>query len=47
MNMLRSIEISLRRLKTDPIDLGFLHDFLLGNRYLYGSKFGKINDRRW
>lgn len=29
------------------IDMGFPHDFLLGNRYLYGSTFDKIIDRHW
>ena len=29
------------------IDMGFPHDFLLGNRYLYGSTFDKIDDRHW
>lgn len=38
----------IRRLdEASAIDMGFPHDFLLGNRYLYGSTFDKIDDRHW
>lgn len=29
------------------IDMGFPHNFLLGNRYLYGQTFDMISDRHW
>ena len=38
----------IQRLDTvSSIEMGFPHDFLLGNRYLYGSTFDQIDDRHW